>query len=294
MASLLKGAVKRNLIKPEGFVDGGLQYEVITGSEAYGMSSGCSDVDVYGFCIPPKRIVFPHTVGYIAGFGTKPQGFDQWQKHHINDQEARKEYDFTIFSIVKYFQLTMMCNPNMIDTLFVPQRCVIYASGIGRLVRENRKIFLNKKAWHTFKGYSYAQVKKMNDKNPEGKRKEIIDKFGYDVKYASHIVRLLCEIEQILIEQNLDLERNSEQLKSIRRGEWTKEQVEDYFAKKEASLELTYANSKLPHTPREAEVKQLLINCLEEYYGSLSGCIEKPSDSNLILDEIEKILRKYR
>jgi len=36
----------------------GIQYEVVMGSLAYGVSNDNSDMDVYGFSIPPKEIIF--------------------------------------------------------------------------------------------------------------------------------------------------------------------------------------------------------------------------------------------
>jgi hypothetical protein len=43
------------------------------------------------------------------------------------------------------------------------------------------------------------------------------------VKFAYHVIRLLGEAEQILLEGDIDLRRNSAQLKAIRRGDvkWT-------------------------------------------------------------------------
>lgn len=55
------------------------------------------------------------------------------------------------------------------------------------------------------------------------KRINLIDKFGYDTKFAYNLVRLLNECEQILVEGDLDLERSKEMLKSIRKGEWSLE-----------------------------------------------------------------------
>lgn len=81
------------------------------------------------------------------------------------------------------------------------------------------------------------------------------------------MVRLLNEVEQILTEHDLDLERNREQLKAIRRGEWTQEDVENYFASKERDLETLYTESKLRYKPDEEKLKDLLLNCLEHHYG---------------------------
>lgn len=50
-----------------------------------------SDVDIYGFTIPPKNIVFPHLDGYIHGFGKQPEQFEQFIQHHINVEEKGQQ-----------------------------------------------------------------------------------------------------------------------------------------------------------------------------------------------------------
>ena len=276
------------------YVYGGLQYEVIMGSFAYGVSSDASDTDVYGFCIPNKSIIFPHTSGkFIFGYDkTVPGNFEQWQQHHVMDKRKKKEYDFSIFNITKYFRLCADGNPNMIDSLFVPLRCVTHSTAIGTLVRERRFDFLSKKCWHTFKGYAYSQMHKMDIKNPEGKRKIMVEKYGYDVKYAYHLVRLLNEIEQILLEGDLDLERNREQLKAIRRGEWTVKEVKEYFNTKERDLEALYKMSDLPNLAQYDKIRELLFECLAMYFDEAV----KPAQENLVNDlfyDMQDLLNKY-
>lgn len=115
----------------------------------------------------------------------------------------------------------------------------------------------------------------------------------YDTKYVYHIVRLLNEVEQILVEGDLDLQRNREQLKEIRRGEWTLEQVETYFENKERALEATYAASKLPHGPDEALIKKLLLECLEQHYGDLSSAVVRDVNVEAMVRDLRTVLDKY-
>ena len=292
---ILTSLNKQNLIHPPKWLPDNTAYLTIMGSQAYGVSIDDSDLDVYGFCIPPKDLVFPHLAGEIPGFGRQIQRFEQWQEHHIKDPNKEVEYDFSVYSIVKYFQLCMENNPNMIDSLFTPRNCVIHSTAVSEIVRENRRMFLHKGAWHKFKGYAYAQMGKIRTKtnadNP--KRAASIAKHGYDLKFAYHIVRLLNEAEQIMVEGDLDLQRNREQLKEIRRGEWTMEQVENYFEHKERALESTYANSQLPHSPDEAAVKTLLINCMEQHYGDLSTAVSRNVNVDAMVREIRSVLDRY-
>jgi predicted nucleotidyltransferase len=286
---------KQGVITPPRWLPDNCSYITIMGSNAYGVSSDNSDNDVYGFCLPPREMVFPHLAGEIQGFGTQTERFEQYQQHHVNQPGTEKQWDFTIYSIVKYFHLCMGCNPNMIDSLFTPRRCVLHATAVGNLVRDNRKMFLHKGAWHSFKGYAYAQMSKIENKvnSSNEKRAATIQQFGYDTKFAYHVVRLLNEVEQIMVEHDLDLERNREQLKSIRRGEWTLERLMKYFEDKEVILEETYAKSTLPHGPDEKKIKQLLIDCLEMHYGSLQAAISRDISAEQVLSEFRAVLDRY-
>lgn len=291
-SGVVRRLADKGLIKPPSFVSGSVQYETIMGSMAYGVSSDASDMDIYGFCIPPKEIVFPHTAGYIPNFSSQVPNFDQFTQHHIQEKDHGKEYDISIYSIVKYFKLCMGNNPNMIDSLFTPANCVLSCTKIGEMARMNRKKFLHKGAWHTFKGYAYSQMHKMKIKEPDptSKRYESIMKHGYDVKFAYHVVRLMDEAEQIMVEGDIDLMRNREQLKSIRRGEWKMSEIEDFFTRRERELQKVYDESKMIHKPDEELIKQLLLDCLEEHYGSLEDAVSNKDKYKLMIDQIKGIV----
>ncbi len=296
--STLQRLTERGLIKPPRWLPVNVQYETIMGSVAYGVSSDTSDVDVYGWAIPPKDDVFPHLGGEVLGFGHQRKRFEQFQEHHIPDRDALaghgRTYDLTIFSIVKFFQLAMENNPNVVDSLFTPITCVLHSTRVGNLVRENRRLFLHRGAWPKFKGYAYSQLHKIAIKEPTGKRADLVAKHGYDTKFAYHVVRLLGEVEQILLEGDIDLQRDHERLKAIRRGEWTEARLREWAASKEADLERAYAASPLPATPNEAKLKELLLNCLEEHYGSLAECVVQPDQAVAALRAIQAELDKVR
>ena len=292
--NLVQTLANRNLISPPKWLPNSVMYLTIMGSEAYGVSSNDSDRDVYGFCVPPREVVFPHLTGEILGFGKQVKRFSQWQEHHIHyqDDDAGKgrDYDLTVYSIVKYFQLCMDNNPNMIDSLFTPPRCHLTITQVGQMVYENRRLFLHKGCWHKFKGYAYAQLHKMDNKNPVGKRKELVEEFGYDVKFAYHLVRLLLEVEQILAEGDLDLERPREQLKAIRRGEWTEGQIRGFFHQKETELEKLYNDSTLPWTADEGPIKELLLECLNICYGEVP--LKQPDRFEKAVRDIQSIVER--
>ena len=96
MPSHVRTLAERGLIKPPVFLADNIHYEVMMGSIAYGVSNDSSDIDMYGFAIPPKEVVFPHLAGEIEGFGRQKQRFEQYQQHHVKDTGAENEYDISI------------------------------------------------------------------------------------------------------------------------------------------------------------------------------------------------------
>lgn len=140
------------------------------------------------------------------------------------------------------------------------------------------------------KEYHKLYILMVND----NKRNESAKILSYDSKYVYHLVRLVLEVEQILTEGTLDLRRNADLLKAIRNGEWTEQRIRDWFTEKEMELEPLYHSSDLQYKPDENKIKELLLNCLEQHYGSLNGIIEKQNSIQSLVNEIESVLDKYR
>jgi uncharacterized protein len=168
---LLDKLEKKGLIHPPPFVPSNTMYLTIMGSVAYGVADTSNkekipDNDIYGFCIPPKNYIFHKDE--IPGFGTPGPRFEQWQQHHIVDPDAHggkgQEYDFQLFSIVKFFELCRQGNPNLLDSLFTPENCVLHCTQVGRMVRDNRKLFVSKEIWKKFRGYAFSNLHKAKSK----------------------------------------------------------------------------------------------------------------------------------
>jgi len=297
---LLGDLEKRGLIQPPPFLADNTMYLTITGSHAYGVAdtsvkkSRIADYDHVGICIPPKEYVLPNHRGSIPGFGEPVKPFTGWEVSHIIDESARKEYDFKVYSIVHFFEMLRQNNPNIIEALYTPVWCVVHCSNVGKMIRDNRKMFLSKLAWKKFRNYAWGQFHKMNTKKPEGKRKEIVDEKGYDVKFAYNILRLMSDVEQILLEGDIDLQKDNEVMKSVRRGDWKIEEIRNWMIEKDKVLESAYPSCKLPEKPSEDKMLDLLVQCLEEHYGTISNYLSVADWSVKALREIDEILIKHR
>ncbi|MCK5016549.1 MAG: hypothetical protein KAS32_05685, partial [Candidatus Peribacteraceae bacterium] len=132
--------------------------------------------------------------------------------------------------------------------------------------------------------------KRIDQGGARSKRLPDIMKYGYDVKFAYNVVRLLEECHMILEEGDLDLTRSREMLKSIRKGEWPIEKVQKFFDDKYPILERAYEKSSLPHAPREDDIRELLYECINMHYSD----IERPKNldnsiSKMVLSLQEQI-----
>lgn len=287
--NVIENLETRGLISPPKWLHHAVQYLIVGGSTAYGCNKTNSDWDVIGWCIPPKEDIFPHLKGEIIGFGLQKQRFEQYLQHGVIDKDKSRNYDINCFSVIKYFNLVLENNPNILETLFVAQDCVLVCTEVAQLVRENRKMFLHKGAWPKHRGYSFSQMHKMSSQNRTGKRKENYDLYQIDTKFAAHTVRLLLQVEQILSEGDMDLRRNSDHLKAIRNGEVSEEEIRKWFSIKEIELEKLYHESKLPWGPDEPKIKELLLKCLETHYGSLDKCVERVDKYEIAFRKIKEI-----
>jgi uncharacterized protein len=92
----------------------------------------------------------------------------------------------------------------------------------------------------------------------------------------------------------VELQRNNEQLKAIRRGDWTVDYLREWFSRKQTELERVYSESKLRQTPDLERIRSLLLSCLEDHYGSLESCVVDPNRAVAALKNVQAELEKVR
>lgn len=114
---------------------------VTHGSHAYGLSTPTSDLDIKGVCIPPPAYFH----GFLKRF----------------EQAEAKEPDLVIYEVRKFFGLAADCNPNIIEVLWTDASDHRLVTEAGRRLLDARKLFLSRKARHTFAGYAHAQLRRI-------------------------------------------------------------------------------------------------------------------------------------
>lgn len=113
------------------------------GSHAYGTNTETSDLDVRGCALNSKFDILTN------------ENFEQF----TND-----DTDTTIYAFNKLISLLSNCNPNVIELLGLKPEHYIYLSPIGQELLDHRKLFLSKRAVHSFGGYANSQLRRLDNK----------------------------------------------------------------------------------------------------------------------------------
>ena len=140
-----------------------LIYNYIRGSHAYGLQKedGSSDVDTAAVFIEPNE--------WILGLGLDFQ-------EQIQDERG----DNVWYSLKKFMNMLLSSNPTVLESLFIPEKCVLYEHPIMTGIKKHRDKFITKACFKPFLGYAYEQIKKCRSLNklfvnPVDERKEPLD-----------------------------------------------------------------------------------------------------------------------
>jgi hypothetical protein len=204
------------------------------------------DVDILGSVLPPASTLI---------------GLDTWEHWTLQFEEL----DVTIFGLNKLVRLWLKSNPNVLGLLWLRPEHYLFRSPAFDAFADIRDAFVSKQAHAPFLGYAMAQLSDIHKNRYEGymgtKRRELVDRFGYDVKSAAHLIRLLRMGTEYLRDGVLNVYRtdDAEELRAIKRGEWTLEQVQAHAGDLFALADDLAARSRLPDQPDRARVNQTLV-----------------------------------
>jgi len=181
----------------------------------------------------------------------------------------RGVWDSVIYELRKYVCLLLKQNPNVLGLLWLQRKDYIHISPAGQRLIDNRTLFVSKKAYHSFVGYAHGQLHRMTHGAYQGymgqKRKQLVDRHGYDTKNAAHLVRLLRMGIEYLVEGELHVFReDAPELKAIKRGEWTLERVQREADRLFELAREAHVRSSLPSGPDYGGAEKLLVSILRD------------------------------
>jgi uncharacterized protein len=106
-------------------------------------------------------------------------------------------------------------------------------------------------------------------KNRKKKRAVLEERYGFDLKHATHLIRILRMGEEILTKNKVFVDRtniDAEELKTIRDGAWSFEQVEEYVEKMDVRINKLVEQSNLPLYTDRSVVEKLCLDTIKRYH----------------------------
>jgi hypothetical protein len=135
-------------------------FEGIVGSQAYGISTPTSDVDIKGVFMLP---------------------FDNILDFNYVEQVSDNKNDTVFYELRRFLQLLESNNPTMLEVLNLPEECILFKDPIFDMVLREKSKFVTKKCRNSFGGYAIEQIKKAKGLNKkivrpiEKERKGVLD-----------------------------------------------------------------------------------------------------------------------
>lgn len=179
----------------------------------------------------------------------------------ITQRSEPGDYDLVLYTPRKFARLAASGNPSVLMLLFGPLR---FSTPLGDQLRSLALAFWSERARARFLGYSRAQRERLlgTRGGAHTNRPELVAQFGFDTKYAMHMLRLGLQGIEYTATGRLTLpipEPHGSVLRAVRRGEYTRAQVLDMADANEAELESLVSTA--PPEPDVRAINDWLLAC---------------------------------
>ena len=178
----------------------------VVGSTAHGTAIvGQDDRDEMGVFIEPPD--------YVCGLKKVEQYIYRDQPEGVRSQPG--DLDLTIYSLRKFCRLAAQGNPSVLVLLWLPAYTV--KTELGARLLGLRKAFVSQEAGKRFLGYLVSQKRALKgERTKKVSRPELVEKYGFDTKFAMHALRLGLEGIEYLEFGRLTLPAPGQRLAKLR------------------------------------------------------------------------------
>jgi uncharacterized protein len=241
----------------------------LVGSTVHGLVlGGTDDRDEMGVCIEPRR--------YVVGFGK----FEQWVYRSAADREGYEgarsragDLDLTIYGLRKWARLALQGNPTVLLLLYLPDDALVIRTDVGQQLQKLAPAFASRHAGKRFLGYLEAQKQRLVGERGQRdvNRTDLIEQFGYDTKYAMHMLRLGHQGVEFLESGRLTLpmrEPVRSHLMDVRRGRGDLADVLEECTQLELRLASLLDSSPLPAEPDARTVEHFVMDTYQATWAS--------------------------
>lgn len=218
---------------------------VLAGSRLFGIDGPDSDYDYIGATIEGED----YRLGLMGPF-----------EQHTFEGEG---YEGTVYSLHKMVTMLMSGNPTILTTMFAePIR-----DDYGICTPQFREMAVSRKAGKAFMGYMTSQRLKMLGQKTGTNRPALIGTYGFDTKFAGHMIRLGLQGVEFLETGKITLPMpEADSVREIREGHWMLDDIMSLASNIEGRLEHAYKTTSLPAEPDVTALSDWLVShYLAEY-----------------------------
>lgn len=236
------------------------------GSGVHGMAiAGTDDRDEMG--------VFIETMGQCVGLDRATGHYVHRTAEHAGARSYAGDLDLTIYSLRKWMSLALAGNPTVLTVLFAPKESIVIETPLGVQLRQQVPNIVSKQAGHRFLGYLNGQRQRLTGEGPRQSRvpnrPELIEKHGYDTKYASHALRLGLQGLELMETGWLTLPMAGSDWRrcmAVKRGEVDFDTALAWIDLCARDLEHAIATSSLPEHPNRDAVGRWMVGAHRDHW----------------------------
>lgn len=227
------------------------------------VGSGVHGVTVSGHDDRDEMGMFVERPNYVIGLDKLEQYIYRTQPE--GHRSGYGDLDLTVYTLRKWVRLALSGNPTVLLPLFVPDSEVVLNSTVSKDLRGHTDWFLSRHVASRFLGYMQAQREQML--GLRGKkhtnRPELIELYGYDTKFAYHMLRLGLQGIELLDRGTITLpmpEFFRNELIRVRQGTYSKDFVLEWAASLEDTLIGLKESADIPEQPNFLAANNWLID----------------------------------
>lgn len=240
----------------------------LVGSKLYGLSHADSDTDIKGVFVDDIQNILTTEDNY---FGLKTLHPKELEEHCQG--EGKDKIESTLYSMKYFLKLYLKGNPTLAEIPFAEERYWITKTEIGvKLMSFIRNNVVTKHLFGGYHGYYRDQIRGLVDKKGvcREKRKDQIEKFGYDCKMCSHAYRIGIQGVELFTTGAMHPTLTGIELETARKikqgGYYTREEVIQIVTILGSMLEEAKEKSQLPDMPDSDKVHRFCVEIHKEYF----------------------------
>ncbi len=216
----------------------------LTGSRAYGLAHDGYTDPVLGDWVPPSDT---DTRGVFVVPTKQVISLPSWKAQNgVKELVEQKKTDTKYDELERFLELCLQCNPERLEMLASAKTL---ETDEGKLLVENQKMFLSRRAIKTYGGYAQQQLYRVEKKE---------ERF---TKPAMHLIRLMITGIRILQDGavNPDMSEYRDQLLAIRTGEMPLEEVFLWHHNLNVEFAKWADETKLPEQPDFEKANRIFL-----------------------------------